>query len=103
MPSEILLIIWFIIARFALWGIEKLCRYNMDRLWKTSLCMFFSVMTGVPFFLLFKDGWFAKLGLEETTGAYVVLVLIVGYWIFSISRLLTRLQSLEKRNGGIKS
>jgi len=97
MPAELVLIIWFIVARFILWGIERTCRHCTDKLWKASLCMFFAIMTGVPFFLLLKDGWFEKLGLEETISASVILVLIVIYWIFSISRFLKRLQSFQDK------
>ncbi len=97
MPVELVLIIWFIVARLILWGIERICRHCTDKLWKAGLCMFFAIMTGVPFFLLLKDGWFEKLGLEETVSAYIILVFIVVYWIFSISRFLMRLQAEENR------
>jgi len=95
MPIELVLIIWVIVARLVLWGIERICMHCTDKLWKASLCMFFAVMTGVPFFLLLKDGWFEKLGLEETDSAFIILVLIVIYWVFSISRFLIRLQSSQ--------
>ncbi len=89
--DEVILLVFLLAAILLHKRVEKYCL----RCVSSNLIYYFylivSFFMALPFFLMLKEGWIEKLGLEKSAGLVIIVGVAIFYFPFAVARFLNKL------------
>lgn len=89
--NELTLILIFLFAIVLHRLFRYICSQNAQKVWSIYVYISLSIILSGFFYLMLKEGWLERIGLEKTTGIVIILAFIVFYWPIVIARDISKI------------